>query len=121
MKVDILVSRLFRRKAKHLIKKYISLKSELATLNKDLLTNPQMGTAIGNDCYKIRLAVKSKGKGKSGGLRIITHLIVQISQETEDHLIVSLVTIYDKSEYENISHKELAEMLSEVKAEIEAK
>ncbi|CAN5873801.1 hypothetical protein BH11BAC7_BH11BAC7_16560 [soil metagenome] len=27
---------------------------------------PQVGTSIGNNCYKIRLAISSKGKGKSG-------------------------------------------------------
>jgi hypothetical protein len=33
----------------------------------DIVANPQAGTFIGNNCYKIRLCINSKGKGKSGG------------------------------------------------------
>lgn len=62
------------------------------------------GTAIGNNCYKIRLAISSKGKGKSGGARLITNIV--ITEET-----VYLLSIYDKSEKENLSDKELLELL----------
>jgi len=48
----------------------------------DLENNPRLGTAIGKNCYKIRLSIRSKGKGKSGGARVITHLIVNIGDET---------------------------------------
>ena len=66
--------------------------------------DPKIGKPIGNNCYKIRLAIKSKGKGKSGGARIITYVYVS---ET----IVYLLTIYDKSDQENISDNELKELL----------
>ena len=56
----------FEKEAKKLVKKYVSLKSELAELNKQLLANPFQGIPLGKNAYKIRLAVKSKGKGKSG-------------------------------------------------------
>ncbi len=65
----------FERQAKKLSKKYPSLKSELLDLVQKLKKNPDQGTAIGNCCYKIRLAIKSKGKGKSGGARVITNFI----------------------------------------------
>ncbi len=60
-----------------------------------------MGKSIGQDSYKIRLAVKSKGKGKSGGLRIISHLdteIIGLIENNGDTIIVNLISIYDKSE-----------------------
>jgi mRNA-degrading endonuclease RelE of RelBE toxin-antitoxin system len=66
----------FERQAKKLAKKYLSLKFELLALVKKLKENPDLGTAIGKNCYKIRLAIKSKGKGKSGGARVITNFVV---------------------------------------------
>ena len=63
----------FKRAAKLLIRKYPSLKTELAVLQQRLLDNPTLGTALGGSCYKIRLAIGSKGKGRSGGARVITY------------------------------------------------
>jgi hypothetical protein len=94
----------FERQAKRLIKKYPSLKREILSLIKSLTENPTQGTYIGNGCYKIRLAIASKQKGKSGGARVITHIIIQEN-------IVYLFTIYDKAEKENLSNKELSELL----------
>lgn len=98
----------FKKQAKRLTKKHPSLKQELNELGKGLSGNPKQGIPIGNDCYKIRLSIKSKGKGKSGGARVITHIYV--SQTT-----VYLLTIYDKSEQENISDKELQKLLKMIK------
>ncbi len=64
----------FKREAKPLIKKYPSLKGELEQLQTQLLENPRMGVMITESFYKIRLAVKSKGRGKSGGMRVITYV-----------------------------------------------
>lgn len=57
----------FRKEAKKLIKKYPSLKSELLELGNKLSIDPFQGSNLGNNCYKIRLAIESKAKGKSGG------------------------------------------------------
>ncbi len=62
----------FKRSAKHLLKKYRSLLDELEQLRNELLENPYLGTHLGDNIYKIRLASASKGKGKSGGFRVIT-------------------------------------------------
>ncbi len=61
---------------------------------------PHIGTLLANNCYKIRLAIKSKGKGKSGGARIITYLQI-IDKE------IFLLTIYDKSEQKILIKKKL--------------
>ncbi|CAN5917208.1 hypothetical protein BH24BAC1_BH24BAC1_16950 [soil metagenome] len=94
----------FERQAKRLIKKYASLKNELLTLVQELKHNPEQGTAIGDHCYKIRLAIVSKGKGKSGGARVITTVVVRENS-------VYLLSIYDKSEKETLTDNELRELL----------
>lgn len=101
-KVDTIAS--FRKDAKKLIKKYPSLKNELAALGSQLSNDPTIGTALGNNCYKIRLAIVSKGKGKSGGARVITHFYV--AEDT-----VFLLSIYDKSDQENISDRQIQSLL----------
>jgi hypothetical protein len=94
----------FEKQAKRLIKKYASLKNELLQLIQDLKENPKQGTTIGKNCYKIRIAIAAKGKGKSGGARIITNFVVTDAT-------VYLLSIYVKSEKENISDNELTELL----------
>jgi hypothetical protein len=98
MSIDLRVTENFKRAAKKLLKKYSSLMQELSTLEQELRGNPKMGTALGNDCYKIRLAVKSKGKGKSGGVRIITHIIARMEKVDASSTRIYLVYVYDKSE-----------------------
>jgi len=97
----------FDRQAKRLIKKFPSLKKELQTLIIELAENPTQGTSIGNDCYKVRLAIASKGRGKSGGTRVITHVLFK--DDT-----AYLLSIYDKSEVDNISDKEVLELLKQI-------
>ena len=107
MNYNIIASENFRKEAKRLAKKFPSLKDELVSLQDTILENPEYGTRLGNNCYKIRLKVKSKGKGKSGGMRVIT-LIVKVSKQ------IHLLTIYDKSEQSDISAKELEMLIREV-------
>jgi len=66
----------FEKQAKRLIKKYASLRKELLELVQELKENPEQGTAIGKGCFKIRISIASKGKGKSGGARVITNFVV---------------------------------------------
>lgn len=101
-KVDTIAP--FRKEAKKLIKKHPSLKNELAELGSQLSTDPFLGTSLGNNCYKIRIAIASKGKGKSGGARLITHFYVADNT-------VFLLSIYDKSDQENISDSQIKALL----------
>ncbi len=105
MSYKIIVTPSFERDAKPLLKKYKSLSDDLSILFESLETEPVQGAPIGNNCYKIRLAVKSKGKGKSGGARVITCVKITASR-------IYLLTIYDKSEKEDLSDKELKQLLS---------
>ena len=97
----------FTKELKRLVKKFPSLKQEYASLISKLSTKPILGTSLGENCYKIRIAIASKNKGKSGGARVITFIIA----EDQD---VYLLTIYDKSDKENISSKELKEIVKQI-------
>jgi mRNA-degrading endonuclease RelE of RelBE toxin-antitoxin system len=74
MSYNIIPTQRFEKELKRLAKKFPSLKNEFAELITQISTNPQSGTFLGNNCYKIRLPIGSKGKGKSGGARVITYL-----------------------------------------------
>ena len=107
MSYNLKTINVFERQAKKLIKKYISIKQELIDLVLHLKENPTSGTPINKDCYKVRLSVMSKGKGKSGGARIITNFV--IAEDT-----VYLLSIYDKSEKESLTDIELDELLKHI-------
>lgn len=100
----------FKKQAKRLAKKYPSLKKELAELNTILISNATIGTLLGNNTYKIRIAVKSKGTGKSGGARIITYIVTENKE-------VYLLTIYDKAELETIDDKTLRKIIQSIRDE----
>jgi mRNA-degrading endonuclease RelE of RelBE toxin-antitoxin system len=97
----------FDKQIKRLAKKYPSLKFEFTELVKSLETDPEQGTPLGDNCFKIRIAIASKRKGKSGGARVITYVVVK--EKT-----VFLISIYDKSEKENITDAELTELLKSI-------
>ncbi|MBY0482421.1 MAG: type II toxin-antitoxin system RelE/ParE family toxin [Chitinophagaceae bacterium] len=106
MSYSIELSANFKKEAKRLTKKYPSLKTELAELFSELEENPKTGTPLGNDIYKIRLAIASKNKGKSGGARVL--LFVKVTLTT-----VLLFSIYSKSEIENLTDKEIKELIKD--------
>jgi mRNA-degrading endonuclease RelE of RelBE toxin-antitoxin system len=109
MKYEIVLTDSFRRDFKQLFKKYRSLDSDVESLKKELLKNPQLGENLGNNTRKIRLAIASKGKGKSGGARVITCTILVDIVNTD----IYLLTIYDKSERDSISEKTIENLKSE--------
>ena len=114
MKAEVRITSSFKKAVKPLLKKYASLPGDLAGLETELLKNPKTGTPLGNNAYKIRLKIKSKGKGKSGGARVISYLeteIVGIVETVEETTVINLITIYDKAERETITDSELRELI----------
>ena len=104
MSYSVIPTEKFKKEAKRLIKKFPSLKQELLELGEVLSNEPYNGTPLGNNLYKIRLSIKSKGKGKSGGGRVITYLVIENKE-------VYLLTIYDKSEFDSIDDKVLKSII----------
>jgi mRNA-degrading endonuclease RelE of RelBE toxin-antitoxin system len=111
MSYSIIVHNAFERELKYLFKKYPSIKADVAKLGEMLAEDPIQGTPLGNDCYKIRMAITSKGRGKSAGARIITHIKIINEQ-------VYLLSIYDKSEAENITDSEIQKRLATLEMKI---
>lgn len=109
MNFDIKTSSEFEKGLKSLSKKYPSIRNDYAALLGELEANPKSGNAIGKNCYKVRMAIASKNKGKSGGARVITHLLAKLEGET-----LYLLKIYDKSDLGTISDKELEELLKDI-------
>ncbi len=79
---------------------------ELAKLFTELEENPTIGTPLGNDIYKIRMAIASKNKGKSGGARVLS--FVKVTQTT-----VLLFSIYSKGEVDNLTGKQIQELIKD--------
>ncbi len=96
----------FDKEVKKLFKKYKQLPTDLKVLKTELLENPKSGIELGHGCYKIRLANSSIPMGKSGGFRIIYYYI-----DTKNNLY--LMSIYSKSELENIDDKIILNILRE--------
>jgi len=101
---EVIATEPFERKLKRLLKKHKSLQKDLEKVFDQLNTNPTLGILINQDCYKIRIAISSKGKGKSAGARIITYVRILNNR-------VFLLDIYDKAEQATISSKELKELV----------
>lgn len=110
MSCEILTIPPFDRQLKRLVKKYPSLKQEFAAFIESLSRSPEQGVGLGYNCFKIRLAIASKGKGKSGGARIITHILVEAST-------VYLLSIYDKSEKNDLTPNELEVLLKQISSD----
>jgi mRNA-degrading endonuclease RelE of RelBE toxin-antitoxin system len=113
-KVIISATDKFRSEAKKLSKKHASLKEDLIKLQSELLINPKMGVLIKENTYKIRLAIKSKNRGKSGGARVITYYFEEA--EIQDTSELFLLTIYDKAERSSIDDSTLNFLIREVEA-----
>lgn len=108
MKVKIIPSVEFDRQFKRLAKKYKSLLNDYLTFSKELKKDPFQGSDLGGGVRKIRMAIASKGKGKSGGARVLT-LTVLVSEDAD----VTLLTIYDKNEIDNVSDEYIRWLVSE--------
>ncbi len=111
MSYNITTTQRFDKQLKALAKKYPSIVADLIKLAEKIQQNPECGTLLGDDVYKIRMAITSKGRGKSGGARVI---YVNLFAQLEDDDRIVLISIYDKSAKDSISTSELREALKEV-------
>lgn len=107
MSYNVIAIPKFRKELKKLAKKYSSIKNDFSQLIESLEQAPHQGTALGNSCYKIRMAIASKSMEKLGGSRVITY--VHVSQST-----VYLLSIYDKADQESMADNEIRELLTQI-------
>jgi mRNA-degrading endonuclease RelE of RelBE toxin-antitoxin system len=104
MAIEVSFTPDFERQLKRLANRYKSIYKDLVALIDDLELNPDSGTHLGKNLYKIRMAISSKGKGKSGGARVITYVLLKKDS-------VYLAAIYDKSEQSIIDIDRLLKVL----------
>ena len=109
MEVKINVEKEFERQFRKLTKKYRSIIDDYETFLNELEKDPYQGCSLGRGVRKVRMAIASKGKGKSGGARVITYNLYQ----EEDVIVMDLLTIYDKNEISNISDDFITYLLNE--------
>lgn len=107
MEYRIKTAHSFEKALKRLGKRYVSIVNDYAALLTELHADPQLGTDLGGGLRKIRMRIASKGKGKSGGARVITFTVIVAVDETE----VNLLYIYDKAERSTVTAVELDELL----------
>lgn len=105
----VILTEVFRRKAKPLLKKYRLLRESLLILEKELLKNPRSGVSYGGNIYKVRLSDRSKGKGTSGGFRVVTYVIA----EQPDATTIFLITLLDKSEEASIKKEDVVALVKQ--------
>ena len=106
--MEIKVTDVFLRCVKPIAKRYRSFNQDYQRLLDELENNPKLGVDLGNGFHKVRMAIRSKGKGKSGGARIITLDLV------ERNGILYLIYAYDKSDAESISIEILKKLVNKL-------
>ena len=106
MAIKVIPTEDFIKELKQISKKHKGILKDIAELSKQLRANPTMGTQLGQNLYKIRLAISGTNKGKSGGARIITYVV--IVKET-----VLLADIYLKSEQDSVENDEVIQRLKD--------
>jgi mRNA-degrading endonuclease RelE of RelBE toxin-antitoxin system len=104
MSYEVILTPDFKKFFKKLFKKYPSLKEDLLSVIEKLERNHEEGISIGGNLYKVRLAISSKNKGKSGGARVIYYFFTQNKE-------VYLIHIFDKSDFDKVPKAKLLELL----------
>lgn len=110
MNFEIIASNYFDAEVKKLAKRYKSIADDLKELQNSLKKNPFQGTEIAPNVRKIRMTISSKGRGKSGGARVITFNALVSEKES----IIALLLIYDKSDASTIKMNIVKEIIKDL-------
>lgn len=100
----------FVKSLKGLSKRHKSVKQDFIVLVESLKENPFQGVELAPGLRKLRMAISSKGKGKSGGARVITYTVVM----SEFDGVVYLLEIYDKSDYDTVDIEILKSYIKDI-------
>ena len=93
MSCEIQTTSYFDTEARRLAKRHRSFASDLTDFRDSILKNPYQGTELSPGIRKVRMTIASKGRGKSGGARVITFTYLV----NEKDGVVILLLLYDKA------------------------
>jgi mRNA-degrading endonuclease RelE of RelBE toxin-antitoxin system len=110
MNFEIQTSSYFDAEAKRLAKRHRSFIDDLQDFRDSLLKNPFQGTELSPGIRKVRLTIESKGRGKSGGARVITFTY----WVDEENGVVILLLLYDKSDASNIKMNVVRQIIKDM-------
>lgn len=110
MNFEIITSDYFDAEIKKLAKRYRGLADDLREFQEGLKENPLQGTEIAPNVRKIRMTITAKGRGKSGGARVITFNALVSEKEST----IALLLIYDKSDASNIKMNIVKEIIKDL-------
>ena len=113
--VTVSVSDDFAKEAKRLAKKYPSFKQDYKDFLLSIKNNPLQGDEITKNIRKIRMAIKAKGKGKSGGARVITFNILT---DIENGHVVFLL-LYDKEDASTVKVNVVKQLVRDMGFDLE--
>ena len=113
--ITVSVSDDFAKEAKRLAKKYHSFKQDYKEFLDSIKENPLQGDEITKNIRKIRIAIKSKGKGKSGGARVITFNVLT---NVENGQVVFLL-LYDKGDASTVKVNVVKQLVQDMGFDIE--
>ena len=102
--MKIRISDEFKTAYKRLKKRHKSLEADFEALLISLQENPYQGVEIHEEVRKIRMNITSKGRGKSGGARVIVRVRIVMDE-------LQLLYIYDKADFANVSDAYLRDIL----------
>ena len=105
----------FAKEAKRLAKKYPSFKQDYKDFLESIKNNPLQGDEITKNIRKIRMAIKAKGKGKSGGARVITFNVLT---DMENGQVVFLL-LYDKEDASTVKVNVVKQLVQDMGFDIE--
>ena len=110
MKLEIVRSDYFTAELKKLAKRYRGIADDYEAFLNSLKENPLQGTEIAPNVRKIRMTITAKGRGKSGGARVITFNALVSEKEGT----IALLLIYDKSDASNIKMNIVKEIIKDL-------
>lgn len=108
MKFEIVLHSNFEKEYKPLAKKYPSLKQDIQSVIDKIEKELTLATDLGDGFKKIRISIKSKGKGSSGGARLIAHETIIAVENTK----VIFASIYNKGDHNSINITVLKEIIA---------
>lgn len=111
MEIAVYTHEEFERQFKRFAKKYHSLINDYKEFILSIKNNPFQGSLLYPGVRKVRMKVSDKNRGKGGGMRIITYTVNNIDDE---HIEITLLYIYDKSEMPNVSDNYLKYLLNQM-------